>query len=162
MPELAAIALGSNLGDKRAVLRSALASLARLPRSTLLAASSFHVTKPVMPGSSAEPQPDYLNAAAVLRTGLAPRELLDHLLEIEREHGRTRTPGLRWEPRTLDLDLLLVGSVQYDEPGLRLPHPRLHERAFVLVPLAEVLPDAIVPVLGVSVRDLRALARSRI
>ena len=91
-------------------------------------------------------QPDFVNAAALLETTLAPRALLDALLAIERAHGRERAAdGTRWGPRTLDLDLLLHGDLVIDEPGLVVPHPQLHARAFVLVPLAEVAPDAVVP-----------------
>lgn len=138
----ACIGLGGNLGDVAAALRSALAGLDALPDTRLLKASGFHRT----PAWGVQEQPDFINAAAVLETGLAPRALLDALLRIERGHGRMRAADDgRWGPRTLDLDLLLYGDQVIDEPGLVVPHPHMHARAFVLVPLAEVAPDAVVP-----------------
>jgi len=141
-PVRACIGLGGNLGDVAAALRSALAGLDALPRTRLVAASGFHRT----PAWGVEAQPDFINAVAVLETGLAPRALLEALLRIERGHGRERAAdGSRWGPRTLDLDLLLYGDQVIDEPDLVVPHPQMHARAFVLVPLAEVAPDAFVP-----------------
>jgi 2-amino-4-hydroxy-6-hydroxymethyldihydropteridine diphosphokinase len=96
------------------------------------------------------------NAAALLRTGLSPRALLDELLRIEHEHGRDRTRVERWGPRTLDLDLLLYGHAVIDEPGLTVPHPQLHERAFVLDPLVRLAPGMLVPTLGCTIRELHA------
>lgn len=156
MNTLAAIALGSNLGDRADHIESGLESMATLPGTILLARSALHETAPVGPA----PQGPYLNAAAIVRTSLAPRALLDRLLAIEQARGRRRDPSVRWGPRTLDLDILLIGPIEIDEPGLRIPHPRLAERAFVLAPLAEVLPDAIIPGLNASARDL--LARLRV
>lgn len=156
MTALAAIALGSNLGDRADHIESALEAIASLPATVLLARSSLHETAPV----GRAPQGPYLNAAAIVRTGQPPRALLSHLLGIEQARGRRRDPSVRWGPRTLDLDILLIGPFEIDEPGLRIPHPRLAERAFVLVPLAEVLPDAIIPGLNASARDL--LARLRV
>jgi len=141
------IALGANLGDPAAQIRSALCALAALPETTLVRASSFYLNPPA--GNAA--QPDYVNAVAMAQTGLAPRALLDRLLEIEREHGRVRDyPNA---PRTLDLDLVLYGEAAVSEPGLTVPHPRMLDRAFVLVPLAEIAPDARVPGRG-RVADL--------
>ena len=139
MPIRACIGLGGNIGDVAAALRGALAALDMLPGTRLLRASRFYCT----PAWGVEAQPDFINAAALLETTLAPRALLDALLEIERAHGRERAAdGSRWGPRTLDLDLLLYGDSVIDEPGLIVPHPQLHARAFVLVPLAEVAADA--------------------
>lgn len=132
------IGLGANLGDARATLREAFAALAALPRSRLHARSSIYRSAPVDAAG-----PDFLNAVAALDTGLDADELLAHLLAIERRHGRARP--YRNAPRTLDLDLLLYGGVQLDSPGLTLPHPRLHERAFVLAPLAEIEPTLEIP-----------------
>jgi 2-amino-4-hydroxy-6-hydroxymethyldihydropteridine diphosphokinase len=144
------VALGSNLGDRAATLRSALRALGALPATVLEAASEFIETEPVGP----EGQGPYLNAAAVLRTGLGPGELLERMLEIEREHGRVRSGGSRWGARTLDLDLLLHGEARIDEPGLTVPHPRLHERRFVLEPLAMIAGDIVIPTLGATVTEL--------
>jgi 2-amino-4-hydroxy-6-hydroxymethyldihydropteridine diphosphokinase len=133
-----AIALGSNLGDRDIILRAALAALQ--PVISNLRASSFHETEPVdMPGS---PGP-FLNAAAVGETELSPRELLETLLAIEQQFGRERPYA--GASRTLDLDLILYGGHIIDEPGLIVPHPRFHERAFVLAPLAEIAEDWIDP-----------------
>lgn len=133
----AAIGLGSNLGDRTGTLDSAIRSLARLGH--VAAVSQYHETAPVGgPG-----QGDYLNAVAILDTELTARRLLEEMLVIEQEHGRERRE--RWGPRTLDLDLVLFGSEEIDEPGLTVPHPRMHERLFVLVPLLEAWPDATLP-----------------
>ena len=151
-PVRACIGLGGNIGDVRAALRAALAALDALPGTRLLRASRVYLTPPW----GREDQPGFLNAAAVLETGLAPAALLEALLAIERAHGRERTSyGSRWGPRTLDLDLLLHGDAVVDAPGLVLPHPQMHARAFVLVPLAEIAPDAEVPGRG-RVADLLA------
>ena len=141
-PVRACIGLGGNIGDVDAALRAALAALDALPGTRLLRASRFYRT----PAWGVEAQPDFTNAVAVLGTTLPARALLDALLDIERAHGRERAAdGSRWGPRTLDLDLLLYGESVIDEPGLVVPHPQLHARAFVLVPLADVAPDAMVP-----------------
>jgi 2-amino-4-hydroxy-6-hydroxymethyldihydropteridine diphosphokinase len=120
-------------------LRRALELLAADPDVEVVAVSAFRETEPV----GLVDQPRFLNAAAALETPLAPRELLDRLLGVERELGRTR--GERWGPRTIDLDLLVHGDEVVDEPGLSVPHPRVHERRFALEPLAELAPDLVVP-----------------
>lgn len=150
----AGVALGSNLGDRRATLDGALRALQE--RAFVRACSSFIETAPV--GGVAEGP--FLNAACVLETDLPPRDLLALLLEIERRFGRDRAREQRWGSRTLDLDLILYDHATIDEPGLRLPHPRLHERLFVLDPLAEIAPDWVVPTLGRSVRALRDALRA--
>jgi len=137
---LAYVGLGANLGDREAMLRSALEQLSAEPRVELVAVSSFRETAPV----GIADQPRFLNAAAAVETTLSARELLDRLLGIERRLGRTRE-GLRFGPRTIDLDLLLYGEERIDEPGLEVPHPRLHERLFALEPLAELDPGLDVP-----------------
>lgn len=134
----ALIALGSNLGDRARLIAAALERLDRLPGTRVVASSALYETDPIGPPG----QPPYLNAAAAVRTSLDPRGLLEACLRIETDLGRVR--GERWGPRTIDLDLLLHGRANIDEPGLRLPHPRLTERAFVLVPLAEIAPEALV------------------
>ncbi len=137
------IGLGANLGDREAALRSALELLGAEPAVELVAASSFRETDPV----GYDDQPRFLNAAACVETELPPRALLDTMLSIERRLGRTRT-GPRYGPRAIDLDLLLYGDETVDEPGLRVPHPRLAERAFALEPLLELDPALIVPGAG--------------
>jgi 2-amino-4-hydroxy-6-hydroxymethyldihydropteridine diphosphokinase len=134
------VGLGANLGDRSAMLRAALEQLAAEPGVSLVAVSSVRETDPVGPVD----QPRFLNAAAALDTELSPRELLDRLLGIERRLGRTRE-GPRFGPRTIDIDLLLYGEERLDEPGLELPHPRLHERLFALEPLFELDPSLVVP-----------------
>lgn len=129
------IGLGANLDDPVRQVREALAQLAALPRTELLARSPLYRTAPVGPPG----QPDYVNAVARLVTELSPQALLDALQAIERLHGRRRD-GIRWGPRTLDLDILLYGALRLDAPGLRIPHPEMTRRAFVLVPLADVAP----------------------
>jgi 2-amino-4-hydroxy-6-hydroxymethyldihydropteridine diphosphokinase len=140
------VGLGSNLDDREAALRGALELLGE----DVVAVSSFRETDPV----GYLDQPPFLNAAAALETGLAPRALLERLLKVERELGRTRD-GPRFGPRTLDLDLLLYEDRVIDEPGLVVPHPRMAERRFVLEPLAELDPDLVVPGQG-RVSDLLA------
>ena len=135
---IAWIGIGANLGDARATIAAALAELARLPGSALRAASSIYRSAPI--DSSG---PDYLNAVALLDTALTADALLAELQRIEAGHGRERP--YRNAPRTLDLDLLLYGDERIATPALTVPHPRLHERAFVLLPLAEVAPERVVP-----------------
>ena len=128
------IGLGANLGDREATLRSAVADLAATPGLEVVAVSTLRETEPVGPIAD---QPRFLNGAVAVETSLGARELLAALLRIEAEHGRTRD-GPQGGPRTLDLDLLLHGDERRDEPGLTVPHPRLHEREFVLEPLREL------------------------
>ncbi|MGH7731674.1 MAG: 2-amino-4-hydroxy-6-hydroxymethyldihydropteridine diphosphokinase [Candidatus Eiseniibacteriota bacterium] len=136
------IGLGSNLGEREAQIRLALDDLARLPGSRLVRASSLYDSEPV---GDVE-QPNFLNAVAELETGLTARQLLWNLLLIERRLGRARTR--RWGPRTIDLDILLFGSLVVDEPDLQVPHPELTRRSFVLVPLVELDPLLVHPVTG--------------
>lgn len=138
-PVKAVIALGSNLEDPEAQVRRALAEIAALPDTWVTARSSLHRTKPV----GYADQPDFINACALVETRLAPRALLEGLLAIEKKHGRVRE--IPNGPRTLDLDIVLYGGTQVDEPGLHIPHPRAHERQFVIAPLLEVWPDAVIP-----------------
>ena len=145
----ACIALGSNLDDPREQVRRGFEALATLPQNRLLARSRLYRTPPW----GITEQPDFINAAARVETSLTPRALLDALRTIECRAGRVR--GVRNGPRVLDLDLLLYGDRIVDEPDLVVPHPRLHERAFVLLPLADVAPELDVPGHG-RVRDLLA------
>jgi 2-amino-4-hydroxy-6-hydroxymethyldihydropteridine diphosphokinase len=132
------IGLGSNLGDRLANLSDAVGRLARTDGVTVTRVSRIYETAPVGP-----PQSDYLNAVAEVRTSLPARVLLEALLAIEADLGRVR--GERWGPRIIDLDLLTYGRDEIDEPGLTVPHPRMHERAFVLVPLLELEADPLLP-----------------
>ncbi|MCS6786094.1 MAG: 2-amino-4-hydroxy-6-hydroxymethyldihydropteridine diphosphokinase [Thiobacillaceae bacterium] len=138
-PVDAYVALGANLGDPVRQILQALDELAGLPLTRLTARSPLYRSRPV--GGPA--QPDYVNAVARLATRLTPRALLAHCLAIEARHGRQRLQ--KNAPRTLDLDLLLFDGLVMDEPGLTLPHPRMHTRGFVLLPLARIAPQAIVP-----------------
>ena len=136
------IALGSNLDDPVAQIRSALSTLAAMLETRLVRHSSLYRSPPV----GYRDQPEFVNAVAEIRTRLAPRELLDQILAVESNQGRIRDfPNA---PRPLDLDILLYGGYVVNEPGLTIPHPRMLERAFVLVPLAEIAPDAVVPGVG--------------
>jgi 2-amino-4-hydroxy-6-hydroxymethyldihydropteridine diphosphokinase len=150
----AAVALGSNLGDRRATLDGAVAALR--DRTLVRACSSVIETDPV--GGVADGP--FLNAACVLETDLPPRDLLALLLDIERRFGRDRARERRWGSRTLDLDLILYDDAKIDEPGLCLPHPRLHERLFVLDPLAEIAPFWVVPGSQRTVLALRDALRA--
>jgi 2-amino-4-hydroxy-6-hydroxymethyldihydropteridine diphosphokinase len=154
-PVRAYVALGSNLGDRAARLREALAGLAATPGVERVVASALYETEPVGP-----PQGRYLNAVAALDTSLGAHALLGRLAELERAAGRERGAE-RNAPRTLDLDLLLFGEERIETPELVVPHPRLHERAFVLVPLAELAPAAVHPGLGVRIDELLARLPAR-
>ncbi len=142
-----AIGFGSNLGDSVKILNDSRQILAQTSGIKLLSLSSWYKTIPIGP-----PQPDYINACAVLEVELTPLQLLETLLKIEQQFSRTRTQ--RWGPRTLDLDLLLFEDLIFNSNNLQIPHPRLRERAFVLVPLAEIAPDWIEPVSGVTIAKL--------
>lgn len=133
------IGLGSNLDDPVQQLHRALEALARLPQTQLVACSRFYRSAPLGP----QDQPDYVNAVAALDTGFSPEALLDALQAIEAAQGRVRTR--RWGPRTLDLDLLLYGNEVLATPRLTVPHPGLAERNFVLYPLAELIPELLLP-----------------
>jgi 2-amino-4-hydroxy-6-hydroxymethyldihydropteridine diphosphokinase len=146
------VGMGANLGDRRATIDRALELLRAAPGVDVLAVSSLRETDPV----GFEDQPRFLNGAVALETTLTARELLDLLLEIEQRLGRTRG-GPRFGPRTIDLDLLVYGDAELDEPGLTVPHPRLHERRFALEPLAELAPALVVPGRGSLEELLRGL-----
>jgi 2-amino-4-hydroxy-6-hydroxymethyldihydropteridine diphosphokinase len=137
------IGLGANLGAREDTLRRALDLLGEEPGVEVVGVSSFRETDPV----GIVEQSRFLNAAAALETELEPRELLDVLLDVERRLGRVRD-GTRWGPRPIDLDLLVYADEIVDEPGLRVPHPRVHERRFALEPLAELDPGLAIPGLG--------------
>ena len=138
------VALGANLGDPLATLQAAVAALAEIPATRLDATSSMYRTAPV----GLKNQPDFINAVARLHTSLTPHQLLDALFDIEAQFGRSRS--IPNAPRTLDLDLLLHGDTMLDEPQLILPHPRMHLRAFVLVPLLEIAADCRIPSRGLA------------
>lgn len=147
--QIAYVGLGANLGEPREALRRALAELERLPGTRLVRASSFYRSAPVDAQG-----PDFWNAVACIETQLGPYELLAALQQLEQAAGRERP--YRNAPRTLDLDLLLHGSLRQDDPVLTLPHPRMRERAFVLLPLAEIAPEL------VDTGDLAGVAQQRI
>jgi 2-amino-4-hydroxy-6-hydroxymethyldihydropteridine diphosphokinase len=140
-PTRAYVGLGANLGDVMTTLAEVLWALDALPQTTVRQQSDFFRT----PAWGRTDQPDFVNAAVELQTRMPARVLLDALLAIEQRFGRVRDPQDRWGPRSVDLDLLLYGDQELDEPGLTVPHPRLHERAFVLVPLAQIAPMLEVP-----------------
>jgi 2-amino-4-hydroxy-6-hydroxymethyldihydropteridine diphosphokinase len=150
MNVIATIGLGANLNDPAAQVDYALAELDRLPGTRLIAQSSLYASAPV----GSVDQPDFINAVAQVETSLAPRALLDALLDIEHRHGRERS--FRNAPRTLDLDLLLYGHAHFHEDALTLPHPRMTERAFVLLPLLEIAPDTLIPGRGAAADWLQA------
>ncbi|TDK28481.1 2-amino-4-hydroxy-6-hydroxymethyldihydropteridine diphosphokinase [Luteimonas aestuarii] len=159
-PVVACIGLGGNLGDAAAAVASAARSLDGLPHTRLLQVSRLYRT----PAWGVTAQPDFINAVAAVETSLAPRALLDGLLALERDHGRTRAAdgSDRWGPRTLDLDILLYGDAVVDAPGLTIPHPRLSQRAFALLPLLEILPGARIPGVGDARAALAALETTAI
>jgi 2-amino-4-hydroxy-6-hydroxymethyldihydropteridine diphosphokinase len=151
-PVRAYIGLGSNLGDRERTIEDAVALLRADPGLDVVSVSSLRETEPWGPVE----QPRFLNGAAEVETSLPPREVLGVLLDIERRLGRVREE--RFGPRTIDLDLLLYGDAVVDEPGLIVPHPRLHERAFALEPLQELVPGLVVAGRGSVVALLAALA----
>ncbi len=142
-----AIALGSNLGDSLTILETAINCLKEIPESEFISCSKWYRTKPVGP-----PQPDYINGCAVFSVQLTPQELLIKLLEIEQKFGRTRE--IYWGPRTLDLDIILYDDLILETASLQIPHPRMRERAFVLVPLAQIAPFWIDPVTKLNISEL--------
>lgn len=150
------VGLGSNLGDPAAQISSAIDALAALPSTRLVARSRLYRSAAWGPIA----QPDYLNAVAALDSGLAPEALMAELLAIERAAGRVR--DARWGPRIIDLDLLLHGDCELATDALMLPHPRLHERAFVLLPLAELAPALVIPGRGALAALCKSVDRSSI
>jgi 2-amino-4-hydroxy-6-hydroxymethyldihydropteridine diphosphokinase len=147
LASVAYVALGANLGDPIETVKQAEEALKALPRSAVVAVSSLYRTAPV----GLHDQPDFINAVVAMETDLTPGELLDELFAIEARFGRQRS--VRNAPRTLDLDLLLHGGTISDDPQVTLPHPRMHERAFVLMPLHEIAPALSIPGHG-AVADL--------
>jgi 2-amino-4-hydroxy-6-hydroxymethyldihydropteridine diphosphokinase len=146
----ALLGLGGNIGDVRDTFRRALAKLCNGPDIRLITRSSSYITPPW----GVEKQPPFINCAAAIQTTLSPHVLLKRTQEVEREFGRDRPREQRWGPRTLDIDILAYDDLTLNEPDLVLPHPRLFERAFVLVPLNDIAPDRIVA--GVRLRDALA------
>lgn len=138
---IAYIGLGGNVGMVAETLRQATLALDALPGTAVQASSSLYRT----PAWGLEQQPDFVNGVVALETTLTAQQLLQALLGIELQFGRDRDAGARWGPRTLDLDLLLYADAVLDQPGLRVPHPHLHERAFALVPLLQIAPDILIP-----------------
>jgi 2-amino-4-hydroxy-6-hydroxymethyldihydropteridine diphosphokinase len=155
MTELCAIALGSNLsseiGDSKKIVQAAIAQLSSISEIEIIRISRWYRTKAITLPNTA-PQPDYINGCAILKTNFQPMQLLQALLYTEQIFGRERRE--RWGARTLDLDLLLYGDRRLDTPELILPHPRMCDRAFVLLPLAEIAADWIHPICGLAIADL--------
>jgi len=154
MSETVWLSLGSNLGDRRASLQRATAALADLENTTLSGVSSLYETAPW--GDSE--QGPYLNAVVELKTCREPLALLHHVQAIELALGRRRDPDRRWGPRTIDIDLLIYGGQLVDLPDLQLPHPRMHERAFVLIPLLDLQPSITIPGRGTALDLLKPLS----
>ncbi len=152
MQHIAFIGLGSNQADPRGQLQQACAEIGNLPDTRLLAQSSFYRSAPI----GFLEQPDFVNAVAQVATSLTPRALLQALLHIEQQHGRERT--FRNAPRTLDLDVLLYDDLRHHEHGLTVPHPQMHLRAFVLVPLLEIAPDCVIPGIGAAADALAQIS----
>ena len=150
------VGVGANLGDAAAQVRAAIGALATLPGTRLVAASSLYRTAPL----GYADQPDFINAAVLLETALAPRALLEALQAVEARSGRARS--FKDAPRVLDLDLLLYGEEALHEPDLVVPHPRLHSRAFALAPLVEIDPDAVIPGRGPAKEWLARCADQRV
>lgn len=146
-PVSSAIALGSNLGNSLQIVLDAVDVIASQPQIELIACSRWHKTKAIGP-----PQPDYINGCIIVNTSLTPQKLLETLQLIEQQFGRER--NIRWGARTLDLDLILYRDLIMNTPELQIPHPRMRERAFVLLPLAEIAPDWIEPVTKLTIRQL--------
>ena len=149
MPEVL-IALGGNVGDVRDTLRNALAMLCNGAEATLIARSRSYLT----PAWGVKDQPPFINCCAAIETALSPRELLKRVQEVERAFGRDRAKEVRWGPRPLDIDIIAYDDIAVNDPDLTLPHPRLFERAFVLVPLADIAADRLIA--GVRVKDALA------
>jgi 2-amino-4-hydroxy-6-hydroxymethyldihydropteridine diphosphokinase len=149
---VAFIGLGSNQRDPRGQIETAVAELDALPHTRVVKRSSLYRTAPV----GYEAQPDFVNAVAQLETGMPAERLLAEMQDIEKRHGRERP--FRNAPRTLDLDLLLFGELQMESEKLVVPHPRMHERAFVLEPLVEIAPDVVIPGAGPAKERLQACA----
>ncbi len=134
------IGLGSNLNNPTQQIKTALLEITKIPKTKLIKSSSLYSSKPLEPYSD---QPSYINAVAELETALSAKQLLESLHDIEAIHGRDRKT--RWEPRVLDLDLLLYGDHSIDEPNIKVPHPEMHKRDFVLYPLHEIAPHISLP-----------------
>ena len=150
-----ALALGANIGDRERNLERACSAL-ELQCGKITKRSKWIETNPVYPHEQATPQPKYLNGCILIESKLEPLELLKAALTIEEALGRFRTPGARWEARTLDIDVILCDELTIAQPQLQIPHPEMHKRRFVLQPLAEIAGDWIEPKSGKTVKELLA------
>lgn len=150
------IAMGSNLGDRHRHFARAIELIAQLPQTTIECRSTVIETEPVGPGD----QGPYLNGVVMVSTRLGPSELLEALLWIESSMGRDRANEVRWGARVIDLDVLVYGDLIVTEPGLTIPHPRLHTRAFVLEPLCELSPDLLIPGYEKTPREMLGVLES--
>ena len=153
---LVLLAFGANLGNPRSQILDAWDRVTQIPGGQGECLSSFYVTQPV---GGPEHQPDYLNCSGLVHTELSPEQLLDAILEIETAMGRKRTE--HWGPRIIDIDILLFGDQVIQSERLTIPHPRMHERRFVLEPAAEIVPEMVHPILGKSVKDLLRAFRNQ-
>jgi 2-amino-4-hydroxy-6-hydroxymethyldihydropteridine diphosphokinase len=151
MPSRVHIGIGSNLGDRLGNTREAVDQVSKLPGTHVVRASSLYESQP-----HGDAEPWFVNSVIEIATDLSLDVLLDRLFTIEQQMGRTRTPGTRWASRIIDLDILLSDEAVVDEPGLQVPHPEMHKRRFVLMPLAEIAPTAIHPHLGQTISALLA------
>ncbi|MCB9029551.1 MAG: 2-amino-4-hydroxy-6-hydroxymethyldihydropteridine diphosphokinase [Deltaproteobacteria bacterium] len=147
------LSLGSNLGDRYANFQTAIDAI-HLYVGEILAVSTFYKTEPLNSPDATESQPEFLNAVLCCETTLTPEEVLQKILLVEQELGRVRKEGVHWGPRLIDIDILAMGDLIIEQPGLTIPHPEMHNRDFVLVPLSEIAPDFIHPKMKINISQM--------